>query len=80
MAKIAKVMKISIAAEKLPNNLWLSLASTVRMRKAKSPGQWQPCIDGCFALIWAHQHGIDVHGCHRPGDMAVRMREVLARP
>ena len=22
----------------------------------------------------------DVHGCHCPGDMAVRMRQVLARP
>ena len=37
-------------------------------------------MDSCFALIWAHQHTIDVHGFYRPGDMAVGMREVLARP
>ena len=37
-------------------------------------------MDGCLAIIWAHQHSIDIHGCDRPGDMAVRMREALARP
>ena len=37
-------------------------------------------MDSCFALIWAHQHTIDVHGFYSPGDMAVGMREVLARP
>ena len=36
-------------------------------------------MDSCFALIWVHQHSIDIHGCHRRGDMAVRMREILAR-
>ena len=39
-------------------------------------------MDSCFVLIWAHQHTIDVNGfySYRPGDMAVGMREVLARP
>ena len=37
-------------------------------------------MDSCFVLIWAHQHTIDVHGFYRSGDMAVGMREVLARP
>ena len=32
-------------------------------------------MDSCFALIWAHQHTIDVHGFYRPGTLGEREEE-----
>ena len=46
------------------------LASTLRMRTAISPGQWQS---------WTAKAETAVHGCHCPVDMAVRMHKVLVR-
>ena len=36
--------------------------------------------DGYAMLMSPNEGKTAVHGCHCPGDMAVRMREVLARP
>ena len=36
--------------------------------------------DGYTKLIKPNKAETAVHGCHYPGDMAVRMRKVLARP
>ena len=36
--------------------------------------------DGYSMLMSPNEGKTAVQGCHRPGDMAVRMREVLARP
>ena len=36
--------------------------------------------DGCAMLMRPNKAETAVHGCHCPGDMAVRMRKVLARP
>ena len=36
--------------------------------------------DGYAMLMSPNKGETAVHGCHCPGDMAVRMREVLARP
>ena len=34
-----------------------------------------------YAMLMSHNKGeTAVHGCNCPGDMAVRMREVLSRP
>ena len=34
-----------------------------------------------YAMLMSHNKGeTAVHGCNRPGDMAVRTREVLSRP
>ena len=53
------------------------------MLTAISPGQWQPWT-AVSPLLGAHQHGIAVGSMkgkiHFLGDMAVRMRQVLARP
>ena len=64
------------------NNKWHTrspihrLASTLRMRTAISPRQWQPwtAVSALLGLITAHQHGIAV------GDIAVRMRMSLRFP
>ena len=37
-------------------------------------------VDGYATLMSPNKSETAVHGCHCPGDMAVRMREVLARP
>ena len=36
--------------------------------------------DGYAMVMSPNKSETAVHGCHCPGDMAVRMREVLARP
>ena len=36
--------------------------------------------DGYAMLMSPSKGETAVHGCHRPRDMAVRMREVMARP
>ena len=36
--------------------------------------------DGYVMLMRPNKAETGVHGCHCPGDMAVRMRQVLARP
>ena len=36
--------------------------------------------DGYAMLMKPNKAETAVHGCHCPGDMAVRMRKVLARP
>ena len=36
--------------------------------------------DGYATLMRPYKAETAVHGCHCPGDMAVRMRQVLARP
>ena len=79
MAKIAKVAENLKCCRKVAEQL-VAKPSQYRTHAQSQITRAVAAIDGCFALIWAHQHGIDVHGCHRPGDMAVRMREVLARP
>ena len=38
------------------------------------------CMEGYAMLMSPNKDETAVHGCHCPGDMAVRMREVLARP
>ena len=38
------------------------------------------CTEGYAMLISPNKDETAVHGCHCPGDMAMRMREVLARP
>ena len=37
-------------------------------------------VDGYATLMSLNKSETAVHGCHCPGDMAVPMREVLARP
>ena len=37
-------------------------------------------VDGYATLMSPNKSETAVHGCHCPGEMAVRMREVLARP
>ena len=53
-------------------HLLLLLLLSRRLQSASQPGSGSN--GNCFAFIWAHQRGIAV------GDIAVRMREVLARP
>ena len=38
------------------------------------------CLGGYAMLMSPNKGETAAHGCHCPGDMAVRMREVLARP
>ena len=57
---------------------YFSLASTVM-------GLWDTGLpvhrpDGDAMLMSPNKGETTVHGCHWPGDMAVRMREVLVRP
>ena len=53
------------------------LARTSRMRTAISPGRWQPWT---FSMLMSPNKGeTAVHGCHCTGDLAVRMRKVLAK-
>ena len=45
------------------------------------PQPYHPAVaamDSCFGLVRPHQHGIAVR--QKYGDMAVRIRKVLARP
>ena len=37
-------------------------------------------VDGYATLKSPNESETAVHGCHCPGEMVVRMREVLARP
>ena len=66
------------------------MASTLRLRTTISPGQWQPWTQ-LRPLAWGEKslHVVLMspdederafHGCHCPGDMAVRMRKFLATP
>ena len=57
----------------------LALASAVKSLWYTGifPVHWP---DGYAMLISPNKGETAVHGCHCPGDMAVRMREALARP
>ena len=48
--------------------------------KQKKTGFPQSLTDGYAMLMSPSKGEIAVHGCHFPRDMAVRMREVMARP
>ena len=50
-------------------------ASTLHKHTAISPGQWQP-----WTAVSALLAKTAVYSCHIPGDMALPMRKVLARP
>ena len=46
----------------------------------KYTGFARPLTDGYAMLMSPSKVETGVHGCHYPRDMAVRMREVMARP
>ena len=43
-------------------------------------GQYLTHVHGYAKLMRPNKAETAVHGCHCPGDMAVRIRKVLARP
>ena len=61
-------------------DLALHSAMYARLETKKRTGFPQSLTDGYAMLIGPSKGETAVHGCHCPRDMAVRMREVMARP
>ena len=69
--------KLKISGTRTPTH---GMSSTSRILRAISPGFSRVFNDGYAMLISPNKGETAVYGCHCPGDMAVRMREVLALP
>ena len=61
-------------------DLALHSAMYARLETKKRTGFPHSLTDGYATLIGPSKGETAVHGCHCPRDMAVRMREVMARP
>ena len=70
----------AVASQQLPRKCRVELALASAGKGLLYTSLPRSLTDGCTMLMCSSNGETAVHGCHCPRDMAVRMREVMARP